>query len=136
MSNYHGRKGAILVSSSYPGTVPAAPVWKMTKWSISMTQKQADSTGMGDANETSVLGLPGCSGKLSGWWDSTDTVLFAAAASTTGVMLYIYPATSLPTVYHYGPAWLTIDDHSGDLSSAVKLELSFAASGPWGHVGL
>ena len=134
MSNYHGRKGAILVSSSYPGTVPAAPTWKMTKWSISLTQERADSTGMGDANKTSVLGLPDCSGKLSGIWDNSDTVLFAAANSTTGVMLYIYPATTCQGSYHYGPAWLSVDDHSGDLSSAIKLELSFAASGPWGHV--
>jgi hypothetical protein len=94
-----------------------------------------DVTSFGDANKTYVQGLPDVQGTVTGFWDDTETKPFAAAASSDGLKMYLYPSADKTTSYHYGPAWL---DCSMEVSvtGAVSITGNFVANGSWGSVSI
>lgn len=130
MARYHGSKGVVYISTTGTGTAVAAV--SLSKWSLDRATDKVEVTAFGDTNKQYVQGLPDVKGSLSGFFDSADDALFDGAESSDGVKMYLYPASTAPTIYHYGPAWLdaSIDVDSG---GAVSVSGSFVAAGSWGR---
>ncbi len=130
MARYHGNKGVVYLSTT--GTGAATATVALSAWSLNKSTDKVDVTAFGDTNKTYVQGLPDISGELSGFFDSANDALFDGAESADGVVMYLYPSSTVPTVYHYGPAWL---DASIDVSvsGAVSVKGSFSANGAWGR---
>jgi len=130
VARYHGNKG--VVYSSVTGTGVAVVLASLSKWSLDMATDKVDVTSFGDLNKTYVCGLKDLKGSLSGFWEDTQDALFDGADSTDGVKLYLYPASTAPTVYFYGPAWLDASIDVG-VSGAVAVSGNFVANGAWGR---
>lgn len=111
----------------------AVTVASMATWKLSAKTDRADVTSFGDTNMQRVSGLPDYSGDFSGFFDDTDTTLFAAAATLAGCSCYLYPdKTNAPTKYWYGLA--NVDyEISADIGDAVKISASWDAAGNWGR---
>lgn len=129
MAVYHGRNGQILLASTGTG-VPSA-VLHLNGWSLDLSRDTVDTTSFGDVNKTYVVGLKDVTGSFDGFWDDAEQKLFAGADSANGVFMYLYPATSAPTKYAYGPAWLDMSVETG-VADAVTISGNFSANGAWG----
>src|SRR6476619_7514757 len=101
MSRYHGNKGGVYMSTTGAGV--AGPVLSLTGWTLDLATDKVEVTSLGDVNKTYVQGLRDVKGTLTGFFDNADTTLFAASDSTTGVNLYLYPTSTVPTAYWAGP---------------------------------
>lgn len=130
MARYHGGKGVIQLGV---GAGAVAAMVSMSQWSLSKATDKAEVTAFGDLNKVYVEGLPDVKGSISGWFDDASDVLFDGAESSTGVNLYLYPSSLVPTNYHYGPAWLDASI-SVDAKGAVSIKGDFVARGSWGRV--
>lgn len=129
MARYSGSRGVVYLSSTGSGV--ATPVVSLTSWSIDRSADKLDVTSFGDTNKVQVLGLPDVSGSFEGFWDDTQTQIFAGASSGDGVNMYLYPSSLAPTKYAYGPAWLDASIETG-VNDAVTISGSFSARGSWG----
>lgn len=130
MAVYAGRKGVIYMSTTGSGT--ATNVIKMNKWTINRTTDKLETTAFGDANKTYVQGLPDLKGTFSGFWDDTESKPFTGASSSSGVLLYLYPSSDIPTKFWSGPAWVDLSMDTG-VAQAVTISASFAANGSWNN---
>ncbi len=130
MATYHGRKGAVYMSTT--GTGNAASVAKLTNWTLDMSTDTVEVTSFGDANKTYVQGLKDLKGTLAGFWDDTIDTLFSAADSADGVKMYLYPSADAPSKYWYGPAWVSASVEVG-VDAAARVSANFVANGSWGH---
>lgn len=130
MARYHGKKGALYMSTSASGT--AVTVVAMNRWSLSMPTDKAEVSAFGDLNKQYVQGLADVSGQVSGWWDDTSDQLYDASRSTDGVKMYLYPSSDAPSKYWYGLAWV---DFSIEVTNTggVSISGSFVAAGNWGQ---
>lgn len=131
MSLYAGRKGVVYMSTSASGD--ASQVVKLTEWTLNQSTDKIDVTGFGDSNKTYVQGLKDLQGTFSGFWDDTETKIFAGADSSDGVKLYLYPSADAATKYWYGTAWLDASITTA-VSGAVEISSSFAAASSWGRL--
>jgi hypothetical protein len=127
---YHGKTGVVYISTTGSGN--ATPLILVSEWSLDKSVDTVETTAMGDPNKTYVQGLPDLSGNLKAFFDSGTDQLFDASESTDGCKLYLYPTSLAPTIYHYGPAWLSASI-SQTVSGAVELTASFKAKGAWGR---
>lgn len=128
MARYSGRNGVVYVSPS--GSTSATNVISLTSWSLDRSVDKLDVTSFGDSNKVQVIGLPDISGSFDGNWDDAQTQIFAAAASTDGCHVYLYPSSAAPTKYAGGPAWLDVSISSG-VNDAVTISGTIAARGSW-----
>lgn len=134
MSRYPARKAAIYIGTTVGGN--ASNLASMSDWSLDGKTDKIDVTSFGDTNMVRVQSLPDRQGTFAGFWDDTETKLFAAAAAAGAVNLYLYPdVTDKPTSYFYGPAWVDFS-MSASVKDAVKISGSFVAGGSWGSNGL
>lgn len=134
MARYAARKGAIYLGTAAAGV--ATNLTAMAEWSLDGTTDKIDVTSFGDANMVRLQGLPDRKGTFSGFWDDTETKLFAAAASAGAVNMYLYPdVTDKPTSYFYGPAWVDFSMNAS-VKDAVKVTGNFVAGGSWGSNGV
>jgi hypothetical protein len=69
-------------------------------------------------------------GTFGGFWDDTETKIFAAAASSAAVPMYLYPSQDALTKYGYGLTWLDASLEC-PVNDAVKITSSFVAGGSW-----
>lgn len=118
------------MATSASGT--AAPVPSLNSWTLNFETDTEEVTSFGDANKTYVQGLADVTMDFGGFWDDTDTILKAAAASTDGAKIYVYPSTNAPTKYAYGVAWVNYS-LEGSVDGAVSVSGSAAAAGSWGN---
>ena len=134
MARYAARKGAIYLGTAAAGV--ATNLTAMAEWSLDGTTDKIDVTSFGDANMVRLQGLPDRKGTFAGFWDDTETKLFAAAASAGAVNMYLYPdVTDKPTSYFYGPAWVDFSMNAS-VKDAVKVTGNFVAGGSWGSNGV
>ena len=134
MARYAARKGAIYLGTAAAGV--ATNLSAMAEWNLDGTTDKIDVTSFGDANMVRLQGLPDRKGTFSGFWDDTETKLFAAAASAGAVNMYLYPdVTDKPTSYFYGPAWVDFSMNAS-VKDAVKVTGNFVAGGSWGSNGV
>lgn len=129
MARYAGRKGVVYISTTLAGS---ASLITLAQWTLNKTTDKIDVTSFGDANKVYVQGLPDVAGTLNGFWDHSDTKLFAAADSADGCKLYLYMSSDAATLYFYGPAWLDASIDVG-VAAAVSVSANFAAAGSWGQ---
>lgn len=130
MARYHGQKGVVYASPT--GTGVAVLVASLSNWTLDMATDKAEVTSFGDANKTYVQGLRDIKGTVSGFWEDNQDALFDASESPDGVKLYLYPASTAPTVYFYGPAWLDASI-AVPVSGPVTVSGNFVANGSWGR---
>lgn len=123
----------VYISTSGSGT--ASGVAGLNNWSINRATDKIEVTAFADANKTYVIGLPDLSGSFTGFWDDTETKIFAAAASSDGAKIYLYPSSDAASVYHYGPAWIDASMET-PVGGAVGISVNFVANGSWGSKGL
>lgn len=128
MARYSGSRGIVYVSTS--GTTSATNVISLTSWSLDRSADKLDVTAFGDTNKVQVLGLPDLSGSFDGFWDDAQTQIFAAATSSDGCHVYLYPSSAAPTKYAGGPAWLDVSIKSG-VNDAVTISGTISARGSW-----
>jgi hypothetical protein len=128
MVKYPGRRAAVYMSTVGSGT--ASAVVGLSSWSLDQSTDSIEVTAFLDTNKTYLQGLKDIKGSFEGFWDDSETKLFAGADSADGVKMYLYPSLDRPTSYHYGPAWVntTMDTAVGD---AVKVTANFVANGAW-----
>ncbi len=130
MARYHGRAGAVYLSSTGSGT--AVSVGSLSAWNIDMATDKVEVTAFQDPNKVYVQGLKDISGSLSGFWDSSTDALFEAADSADGIKMYLYPSVDAPTKYFYGTAWVDASIDTS-VSAAITVSMDFVAKGPWGR---
>lgn len=128
MARYHGNKGVVYGSTTGTGT--AVNFVSLSAWSLDMATDKEEVTAFGDLNKTYVQGLRDIKGTISGFWDSADDSLFDASESADGMKLYLYPASTAPTIYFYGPAFIDASI-AVDVKGAVTVSGNFVASGAW-----
>ncbi len=131
MARYHRKRGRIYLAATAGGV--AVPLASMATWSLSAATDRVEVTSFGDTNVQRVAGLPDFSGQFSGFFDDSDSTLFAAAALLVGVPCYLYvDATNAPTKYWDGLA--NVDyEISLDVSDAAKITANFDAASNWGR---
>jgi hypothetical protein len=121
---------------SVDGSSQAAIILSLNAWNIDATQDTIDVTSFGDTNRVYVVGLPDLNGSFGGFWDDSETKIFAAARSTDGCRVYLYPDfANNPGSYFYGPAWVDSSINTG-VGDAVTITANFRANGAWGQVGI
>ena len=125
---YHGRSGVVYMSTSGAGT--AAAVVQLSEWSLDRSTDTVDVTSFGDSNKVFVQGLPNLQGSISGFWDSDTDTLFDAAESSSAVKMYLYPASTAPSVYFFGTAWVSASISVG-VNAAVAINGTFVAASSW-----
>ncbi len=131
MARYHGKRAKILLSPTAGGV--AIPLASMATWSLSAKTDRVETTSFGDTNKTRVAGLPDYTGAMSGYFDDSDSTLFAAAATLAGCGMYLYPDyTNAVTKYWYGLANVDYEINA-DVSDAVKISATWDAAGNWGR---
>jgi hypothetical protein len=126
----------VYVSTS--SSTEASPVAQLTDWSLNMTTDTQETTAFGATNKTYVQGLPDVSGDFKGFWNDADLIMAAAAKSSDGCKIYLYPSTDASTgaagKYAYGPSWLNVS-YATSVNGVVSSSGSFKANGNW-YVGL
>lgn len=121
-----GRLGQVLYDPA--GITPIALI-ALNSWKLDIKTDKEDVSCFGDVNKVYVPGLKDLNGSFSGFWDSTNVVMFDAADATTPGLLKLMPNTSESTVFWSGTAYI---DASIDCSlSSPKVSGSFMAAGPW-----
>lgn len=129
MARYAGRNGVIYLSSTGSGT--AAAILGGVSWSLDMSTDKLETTAFGDANKTYVQGLRDLQLQFEARYDDTETKIFAAAQSTDGCKVYLYPASTAPSKYAYGTAWLDAS-LAVDVNGVVTISGKGAAASSWG----
>lgn len=129
-STHPARTAVVYISTTGAGAPSNAA--QLNKWTINRTTDKIEVTSFGDANKTYVQGLPDVKGTFSGFWNDTESKPFTGAASSTGINMYLYPDSTAPTKYWYGPAWLDVSMDCS-VAGAVTISGNFAANGSWGN---
>lgn len=133
MSVSAGRRGVVYISTT--GTGNAQNIISLNQWTLNKTTDKIEVTAFGDTTKTYVQGLPDIQGTFSGFWNDSETKITTAAASTDGCKMYLYPDSSKPTSYHYGPAWLDVS-YECPVGGAVTISGNFAANGSWSSLNI
>lgn len=132
MARYAGRKGLVYVSTS--GTGNAISVGQLSQWVLNMPTDKLPTDCFGDSNKHYVQSLKDVRGSLKGLWDDATDTLHAAADSTDGCKIYLYPSSDAIGKYFYGPAWLDISNVTADVKGTVDIAADFVANGDWGRM--
>lgn len=122
-----GRKGTIKYDPA--ATTPVALI-SVNKWKMSQKTDKINVTCFGDLNKKYVLSLKDISGTLSGFWNSSNVVIFDAVDATTPGLLELTPNSTEPTFKWSGLAYLDADIDCS-VEGAPAVSSSFVAAGDW-----
>lgn len=131
MAQYHGKNGVVYMSAS--AATAAVPFLYQTEWTLNSAAATDDVTHFGNINMRYVMGIPDCVVELSGFWDDTYDAPWDNARSATGVNVYLYPNSGVPTKYWYGPAWFSFNEISVPVGGAISISGTASANGDWGQ---
>lgn len=122
-----GRYGTIKYDPA--GVTPVALI-ALNAWKLSIKTDYEDVTCFQDTNKVYVPGMRDMSGSVSGFWNSSNVVLFDATEAATPGLLELAPNSTEATFTFSGLAYLDADlDCSA--KGAPKVSGSFKAAGPW-----
>jgi hypothetical protein len=127
MAILSGRYGTIKYDPA--GVTPVALV-SLDKWKLSQKTNKIKVTCFGDGNQVYVPGLPDLSGTISGFWNSSNVILFQAINAATPGKLALAPNNNEPTFGWSGLAYLDADIDCG-VEAAPAVTGTFVAAGPW-----
>lgn len=118
MATYHGKVGAV-----YSGTYKIAEV---TEWSYDEDCRAQEDTELGDTAGTETPGIKIGSGRISCWWDPTDTNGQVTLREGETVSLHLYPEgfVSQKTDFN-GSVLIKRMSLSGGTQSMEKAEFEF-----------
>lgn len=122
-----GRYGT--VSYDPAGVTPVALI-ALNKWKMSQKTPMINVTCFLDANKVYVPDLKDLSGSISGFWNSTNFVLFSAVDAATPGLLKLVPNSTEATFYWSGLAYIDADIDC-TVSGAPAVSGSFSAAGSW-----
>ncbi len=121
-----GRFGTVKYDPA--GTTPVALI-SLNGWKLSLKTDYEDVSCFGDTNKVYVPGLRDISGSVTGFWNSSNVVLFDATEAATPGLLELAPNSTEPTFKFSGLAYIDADI---DCSlAAPKVSGSFKAAGAW-----
>jgi hypothetical protein len=123
---YHGRDAAVYISTTAAGT--AAPLLTLTAWTMDRSTNRVDVTNFDSTNQEELQGWPSLRGTFEGFWNDTETKLFAATNSADGVKFYGYPTRRAPSKYVACTAWL-------DASTETRVDGATRVRGTWSAFG-
>jgi|SRR5580765_227462 len=136
----HGINAKIWLDTSASGTFASTGTLNLenigakNSWTFDASREFVDVTSFGDTSRTSVAGLQGASGDITGFWDSAGSgslILTNIQAATTERAIRIYPDfTNAPTSIISGKAFFSLKG-GGSTTSAVSFEIHYEA-GPSG----
>lgn len=127
MARYHGKKARVLMSTT--GTGAVSQLVGLSTFTLDQSVDTAEVSAFGDPNKRYVQGLPDAKGSLAGFWDDSETKIWAGVSSGDGVLLYGYPDfTNAPGKYFAVPAWISASI-SVDIGDAVKFSGDWVANG-------
>jgi hypothetical protein len=122
-----GRNG--LIKYDPAGTTPVALI-SLNKWKLDLKTDKINVTCFGDTNKVYVPGMKDISGSISGFWNSTNVVLFEAADADTPGLLELTPNDTEPTFKWSGLAYMDANIDTA-VEGAPTVAGSFMAAGPW-----
>ena len=121
-----GRYGTVKYD---PAGVTPVLLISLNSWKLSLKTDYEDVTCFGDTNKVYVPGMRDISGSITGFWNSTNVVIFDATEATTPGKLELAPNSTEATFTFAGLAYLDADI---DCSlAAPKVSASFRAAGAW-----
>jgi hypothetical protein len=129
MALHSGRTGVVYLAIE-AATGVATSCISLNAWTINRATDKFEVTSFNDTNKTYVQGLPDVQGTIGGFWNDAETKPFGGASSSTGVKLYLYPDSTVPTKYAYGTAWLDASINT-PVGGAVTITANFAAAASW-----
>lgn len=130
---YHGRDGAVYVSTSASGT--ASNLMTMTAWTVDRSTDRVDVTNFDSTTQEQLQGWPALQGTFEGYWNTDESKLFAAAASADGVKMYLYPTRRAPSKFIGCTAWLDASLETR-VDGAVRVRGTWSAFGPGSVINL
>lgn len=120
-----GRYGQVLYDPA--GVTPVALV-SLNNWKLSQKTDYAEVTSFGDTNKTYVPSMKDATGSFSGFWNSSNVVIFDAVDATTPGLLKLVPNTTEATFFWSFLAYIDADIDVG--LDVPKISGSFMAAGP------
>jgi hypothetical protein len=134
MARHAGRFGRVMMSTSLADS--ALVVVSLSSWDMNAAADRFDVTSFFDPNKTYVIGLRDRQGNFGGFWDDTESQLWAGADSDDGVNLYNYPDfENNPEANAYGTAWVDVS-LACPVNGAVSVTAQWAAAGAFDISGL
>lgn len=122
MAVHHGKNGKVKLGSNAVGHV--------NKWSINQTIDTADTTAMGSAAQTHIVGIPGWSGSADCHYDPADTNGQAELSIGDSVAIGFYSdGDATGKKYFSGTATVTTISIDVDMKSVVKASFNFMGNG-------
>jgi hypothetical protein len=116
---------------SSTSTGPFTSLGSVSQVTITRNPDRVDTTSFGDSVKTSVMGFPDASIEFQGFYDLDDTVLKAARAVATGVMVGIYPNYPTDMAKFYAVlADVSFDYASGSTAAQTINGQAYARSSP------
>ena len=128
-----GRYGKVAWDSDGGSPLVLSELLTINSWKLSYKTEKKDVTCFGPSvtNKVYVPMLPDVSGALSGFWDSTERALWAAAQASVPGHLQLLPNRNESTYGFSGLAYLDADIDCNVEDVAGKISASFMAAGPW-----
>lgn len=120
-----GRYGQVMYDPA--GITPVALI-SLNQWKLSQKTDYSKVTAFGDTNHVYVPGLKDGSGSFSGFWNSTNVVIFDAIDAATPGLLKLVPNSTESTFFWSMLAYIDADIEV-DLD-VPKISGSFMAAGP------
>jgi hypothetical protein len=120
-----GRNGQVLYD---PAGVTPVELISLNTWKLSLKTNYTDVTSFGDTNRVYVPGMKDGTGSFSGFWNSSNVVIFDAVDATTPGMLKLVPNSTEPTFYWSMLAYIDADIDVG--LDVPKVSATFVAAGP------
>jgi hypothetical protein len=100
----------------------------MTSWSADRGTARVDVTSFDSTSIEELQGWPALRGSFEGFWNDSETKLFAASMSPDGVKMYLYPTRRAPSKYIACTAWL-------DASLETRVDGPVRVRGTWSAFG-
>ena len=119
-----GRYGKVMYD---PAGITPVDLIALNQWTLSQKTDYAEVTCFGDTNKIYVPGLPDASGSFSGFWNSTNVIIFDAITAATPGMLKLVPNTTEATFFWTLLAYLDADINVG--LDVPKISGTFKAAG-------
>jgi hypothetical protein len=122
-----GRYGQ--VSYDPTGGASLVPLVSINDWKGSFKPDYEEVSCFGDTNKVWLPGLMNIDGTFSGFWNSADLTLWAAAMSPTPGMLQLMPNLTEAAFFWQGLAYMAADIDC--TLKAPKVTGTFKAAGSW-----
>ena len=124
----HGKEGIVALKMNAGDAYIA--IGNISDWTLNLTKDKVETTALGSANKTYLVGLKDVQGSFTAFADRITDVIFDASDTDLGCFLAIYPYGALSAQAWEGPAHLDASIKGG-VTSAVTIDATFVANGAW-----